>query len=155
MEWRNRVVIFDEALVVSRSARSMAECQENFNESVVCMVEFLKGMPRVPLVFNFDFWSFRTPEEAAVGQKLAGLRSRVTEWLGSAKLHQDEIFWRHSRLPNDYKLLKKARDSLWSDTVCVERRTRERTGVLLQWHQSETENGGADFATGANLSMLL
>lgn len=97
-------------------------------------------MPRVPLVINFDLWSFRTLEGAAVGQKLAGLRSRVTEWLGSAKFHQDEILWRHSRLPDDCKLLKMAKDSPWSDTVCAERGTRARTGVMVQGHQSETES---------------
>lgn len=97
-------------------------------------------MPRLPLAFNFDLWLFRNLEEVAVGKRLEGLRSRATGWRGIADFHRDAILWRHSRLPNNYKRLKKAEDFFWSDKVRVERREKARTGEVVQWHRSEAES---------------
>lgn len=67
-EWRLPVAVSDKAVVVPRSARSMAERRELFNEILVRDVESFRCMPRLPLAFNFDLWLFRNLEEVAVGK---------------------------------------------------------------------------------------
>lgn len=118
---------------------SVVEYFRNFEELLAYKIELLQGVPLVPSSFRFDLWCYRTPEEARVGRKLHQLSYRVPSWQGIADYHQDAILWELPRLPVDYETLKKAEDSFWADTVRVERRTRARYGVLVQWHQPEAE----------------
>lgn len=139
-EWNTRVIFPDDALRPSRPTRTMAGRRNVFNQVLLYKMELLWGMEKVPPSFNFDLWVYRTPEEAAIGQKLASLWSRVPAWRGVADYHQDALLWSLPRLPAGYQYLKKGTDSFWLDTVRVERRARARYGVLAQWHQPEVEH---------------
>lgn len=67
------MIVPDRVWLEYRYKRTVAERREAFNGVLLYKMESCEDMTFVPSSLSFNLWPYRTPEEAAVSNKLAGL----------------------------------------------------------------------------------
>lgn len=98
-EFNSRMVADEDVLVPSPVKGPAAERRWCSGDRFAYKKELLWGMPLVPSSFRFDFWCYRTPEEARIGFKLHQLSFKVSSRRGIADYHPDAVLLDFPRLP--------------------------------------------------------